>query len=58
MSLQDSILVTYLSLLGFDILLVVPTGYNVLNAHTTRELFKNHEFGNYEYNFKLSDINL
>ena len=56
-SLQDSILVTYLSLLGFDILLVVPTGYNVLNAHTTRELFKNHEFGNYEYNFKLSDIN-
>lgn len=57
MSLQDSILVTYLSLLGFDILLVVPTGYNVLNAHTTRELFKNHEFGNYEYNFKLSDIN-
>lgn len=57
MSLQDSILVTYLSLLGFDILLVVPTGYNILNAHTTRELFKNHEFGNYEYNFKLSDIN-
>lgn len=57
MSLQDSILVTYLSLLGFDILLVVPTGYNVLNAHVTRELFKNHEFGNYEYNFKLCDIN-
>lgn len=57
MSLQDSILVTYLSLLGFDILLVVPTGYNILNAHTTRELFKNHEFGNYEYNFKLGDIN-
>lgn len=57
MSLQDSILVTYLSLLGFDILLVVPTGYNVLNAHVTRELFKNHEFGNYEYNFKLGDIN-
>lgn len=57
MSLQDSILVTYLSLIGFDILLVVPTGYNVLNAHTTKELFKNHEFSNYEYNFKLSDIN-
>lgn len=57
MSLQDSILVTYLSLLGFDILLVVPTGYNVLNTHVTRELFKNHEFGNYEYNFKLCDIN-
>lgn len=57
MSLEDSILTNYLSLLGFDILLVVPTGYNVLDAHTTKELYKTYEFGNYKYDFKLSDLN-
>lgn len=56
MSLEDTILVNYLSLLGFDILFIVPTGYNVLNTHITKELYKTFECGNYKYDFKMDDL--
>lgn len=56
MSLEDTVLTTYLSLLGFDVVFVVPTGYNVLSYYSTTPMFKCHEFGNYKYDLRLSEI--
>ena len=55
-SLEDSILMSYLSVLGFDVVLVIPTGYNVFGKYVTQELFKSYEFGNYKYDFTITDV--
>ncbi|MCM1215047.1 MAG: YceG family protein [Lachnospiraceae bacterium] len=57
MSLEDTVLTTYLSLLGFDVVFVVPTGYNVLNSYTVNTQRKVFEFGNYVYDFDSSKVN-
>lgn len=53
-SLEMSILINYLSLLGFDVLYIVPTGYNVCNEYLDKVLYKDYEFGNYCYNFNMT----
>ena len=53
-SLEMSILINYLSLLGFDVLYIVPTGYNVCNEYLDKVLYKDYEFGNYCYDFIMT----
>ncbi|MDO5520891.1 MAG: YceG family protein [bacterium] len=56
-SLEDSILIAYLHLLGFDIVMFVPTGYQVIEQHYTRPLFVEHQIGTYLYDLQIPNFN-
>ena len=42
LSLEDSIIVAFLNLIGFDILFFVPTGYQCVERHFTKKLMEEH----------------
>ena len=51
-SLEDSAVIGFLNLIGFDILLFTPTGYEKIEKHYTRQLFENHTFGEIMYDLE------
>lgn len=48
-SLEDSILMVFLSLIGFDILFFVPTGYQSVEKYINKDLLEEHQRGDYLY---------
>jgi hypothetical protein len=56
-SLEDSILTAYLNLLGFDIALFVPTGYQVMERFFTKPFFVEQQAGEYMYDLRAPDWN-
>lgn len=56
-SLQDSILVTFLNLAGFDILFFVPTGYQSVENYFAEQLMEEHQIGEYKYDMQVPDLN-
>ena len=55
-SLEDAILLTYLSLLGFDVVLFVPTGYQTIERHLASRRMVEHEIGPYRFGVKMPDL--
>jgi hypothetical protein len=55
-SVEDAILLAYLNLIGFDILLLVPTGYSSVERYYTKELFAEHQIGSYQYDLRLPNL--
>jgi hypothetical protein len=55
-SLEDSIYVAFLNLLGFDIVFFVPTGYNT-ESYFNRKLMEEHQLGEYVYDLRIPDWN-
>lgn len=51
-SLEESIYITFFNLVGFDILLFVPTGYRIIEKYLKQEIFEEHIIG--EYMFDLA----
>jgi hypothetical protein len=43
---MDIILIHYLNFLGFDVLVFVPTDYNVMDAYITKKLYTEYKDGN------------
>lgn len=56
-SLEDSILTAYLNLLGFDVALFVPTGYQVMERFFTKPFFVEQQAGEYMYDLRAPDWN-
>lgn len=56
-SLEDSILTAYLSLVGFDIVFFVPTGYQSIEKHFNKRLMEEHQVGEYVYDLQVPDFN-
>lgn len=56
-SLEDSILVAFLNLIGFDIVFFVPTGYQSIEKHFTKSLMEEHQIGEYKYDMQVPDLN-
>lgn len=56
LSLEDTIYITFLNLLGFDIALFVPTGYNMEN-YFNMKLMEEHQLGDYVYDLQVPDWN-
>jgi hypothetical protein len=56
-SLEDSILVAFLNLIGFDIVFFVPTGYQSVEKHFTKMLMEEHQIGEYKYDMQVPDLN-
>lgn len=55
-SVEDSILLAYLNLLGFDIVMFVPTGYQCVEVHYTKELLEEHQVGGYRYDLNAPKL--
>ena len=54
-SLEDGILLAYLHLLGFDVVLFVPTGYCSMEQYYQRPFLTEHKIGTYLYDLKVPD---
>ncbi len=55
-SLEDAILLTFLSLVGFDIALFVPTGYQTVERYVRDRLPVEHQAGDYLYDLPVPDL--
>lgn len=58
LSLEDSIIVALLNLVGFDILFFVPTGYQCVEKYFTKKLMEEHHIGDYQYDLSIPDLTL
>lgn len=56
-TLEDAILLTFLNLVGFDIALFVPTGYQVIEGFLADDLPVEHQLGAYVYDLAVPDLN-
>ena len=56
LSLEDSILVAFLNLVGFDILFFVPTGYQSIEKYFQKPFANEHQLGPYRYDLRVPDF--
>lgn len=56
LSLEDSILVAFLNLVGFDILFFVPTGYQSIEKYFQKPFANEHQLGPYRYDPQVPDF--
>ena len=55
-SLEDSIIVAFLNLIGFDIVFFVPTGYQNVEQHFRVNAMEEIQMGEYLYDLKVPDL--
>lgn len=55
-SLEDSILVAFLNLVGFDILFFIPTGYQNIEKYFNEKVMEEHQIGEYLYDLHAPDF--
>ncbi len=55
-SLEDSILIAFLNLIGFDILSFDPTGYQNIENYFNKELMEEHQIGDYIYDMQVPNF--
>ncbi len=56
MSLEDTILLTFLNLVGFDIAIFVPTGYQSVERFFNKKLMEEHQVGEYLYDLRIPNF--
>ncbi|MDE5883597.1 MAG: YceG family protein [Oscillospiraceae bacterium] len=56
LSLEDSIIMAFLHLVGFDILFLVPTGYQSVEQHFQKLEIEQHQIGEYLYDLRPPDL--
>lgn len=57
LSLEDTILVAFLDLIGFDIVFFVPTGYQSVERYFAKEMIEEHQAGEFMYDLRIPDMN-
>lgn len=55
-SLEDSIIIAFLNLIGFDIVFFVPTGYQNIEKYFNGNIFEEHQIGEYVYDLQIPDL--
>ena len=55
-SLEDSILMAFLNLAGFDVVFFVPTGYQNIERYFQKNLPQEHQIGAYLYDLTIPDF--
>ena len=55
-SLEDSILVAFLNLVGFDVVFFVPTGYETIEKHFNQKIIEEHQIGEYVYDLQVPNL--
>ncbi len=56
LSVEDTILLDYLHLLGFDVVCFVPTGYQTIETHWTPRHMETHQIGVYLYDLPIPNL--
>ena len=56
LSLEDTIYVNFLSLIGFDIVFFVPTGYQCIEKYFKKNIVEEHQIGEYFYDLQIPDF--
>ncbi len=56
LTLEDTILMAFLALVGFDIVFFVPTGYQSIEKHFQKKLVEEHQIGEYVYDLQVPDF--
>ena len=56
LSLEDSILMAFLNLAGFDIVFFVPTGYQCVEKYWNNKGMEEHQIGEYVYDLTIPDF--
>lgn len=57
LSLEDSIIVAFLNLVGFDIVFFVPTGYQCIEKYFNGCIINEHQNGDYLYDLSVPNFN-
>lgn len=55
---EDSIVLSFLNLLGFDILILTPTGFNNIEQKIFNKYFDTHKLETIKFDLELPDLNL
>ncbi len=55
-SIEDAIMLTFLNLIGFDIILFTPTGYNMLGTYINDCNIVEYQIGDYFYDLQVPDL--
>ena len=55
-SLEDAILLTFLSLVGFDVVIFAPTGYQIIERYLRERLPVEHQLGSYRFDAHVPDF--
>jgi len=55
-SLEDTILVTFLNLIGFDVVFFVPTGYQTVERYFNGKSIEEHQIGEYMYDLRVPNM--
>ncbi|MGN0299146.1 MAG: YceG family protein [Lachnospiraceae bacterium] len=55
-SLEDSILIAFLNLIGFDIVMFVPTGYQTVERYFSNLTLEEHQIGEYMYDLRAPNF--
>ncbi len=55
-SLEDTIITSFLNLAGFDIVFFVPTGYQSIEKYFNSKIMEEHQLGEYLYDLKIPDF--
>lgn len=55
-SLEDTILTSFLNSIGFDILFFIPTGYQSIEKFFNQKLMEEHQIGEYEYDMQVPEL--
>ena len=56
-SLEDTIMLTFLNLVGFDIVIFVPTGYQTVERYLNDNYPVEHQIGDYVYDLTVPNFN-
>lgn len=57
-SLEDSIILAFLNLVGFDIVFFVPTGYRCVERFFSRDIIEEHQIGEYVYDLRIPNLDM
>ncbi|MCM1314278.1 MAG: YceG family protein [Alistipes senegalensis] len=53
---EQAITLEFLSMVGFDVLFMIPTGYNNVENYYSRSIISEHQIGEYMYDMKIPDF--
>lgn len=56
-SIEDAVMLTFLNLIGFDIAMFIPTGYQMIERYLNEDLPREFQMGEYRYDMSIPDFN-
>ena len=57
-SLEDTIYTAFLNLVGFDIILYVPTGYRTIEKYLKEDIMEEHQAGEYLFDLTVPRLRI